>query len=148
VHRRRHGYRDGGGGVIAVRLTPAVLEEVAAHARDTLPAECCGVLLGRADEVVEAVRTRNASEDPGRYLLDAKDHIDARRAARRRGLEVVGFYHSHPHSEPEPSVSDLAEATYPGHLYLIVRPLVAGAKVRLFRFERAAFVEVGFVTTA
>jgi proteasome lid subunit RPN8/RPN11 len=123
-----------------------VLEEVAAHAHDTLPAECCGVLIGRSDEVVEAVRTRNLSNDPNRYELDPKDHIGARRTARDRGLEVVGFYHSHPHSEPEPSIADLAEATYPGHLYVIVRPLAEGAKVRVFRFEGRSFLEVGFIT--
>ena len=123
-----------------------MLEEVAAHAHDTLPAECCGVLIGRSDEVVEAVRTRNLSNDPNRYELDPKDHIGARRTARDRGLEVVGFYHSHPHSEPEPSIADLAEATYPGHLYVIVRPLAEGAKVRVFRFEGRSFLEVGFIT--
>jgi proteasome lid subunit RPN8/RPN11 len=125
-----------------------VLDEVAAHAHDALPAECCGVLLGRLDDVVDAVRTRNLSDDPNRYQLDPKDHIAARRAARDRGLDVVGFYHSHPHSEPEPSIADLAEATYPGHLYLIARPLPEGAKVRVFRFGRGAFQEVGFITTS
>jgi desampylase len=124
-----------------------VVDEVAAHAREALPAECCGVLLGIAGEVVEAVRTRNLSEDPGRYHLDPKGHIDARRAARQRGLEVVGFYHSHPHSEPEPSVTDVSEAAYPGYLYLIVRPLAEGVKVGVFRFEQRRFLEVGFVTT-
>jgi proteasome lid subunit RPN8/RPN11 len=124
-----------------------VLDEVAAHARESLPAECCGVLLGTAGEVIEAVRTCNLSEDPNRYHLDPKGHIDARRAARRRGLEVVGFYHSHPHSEPEPSATDVSEAAYPGHLHLIVRPLAEGAKVRVFRFEEGKFLEVGFVAT-
>ena len=123
-----------------------MLEEVAAHAHDTLPAECCGVLIGRSDEIVSAVRIGNLSDDPNRYQLDPKGHIDARRAARDRGLEVVGFYHSHPHSEPEPSIADLTEATYPGHLYLIVRPLTEGAKVRVFRFEGGSFLEVGFIT--
>jgi proteasome lid subunit RPN8/RPN11 len=125
-----------------------VLDAVAAHAHDTLPAECCGILIGRADDVVEAVPAFNLSDDPNRYELDPKAHIDARRAARDRGLEVVGFYHSHPHTEPVPSIADLAEATYPGLLYLIVRPLIAGAKVRLFRFERGVFLEVGFVTVS
>ena len=122
-----------------------MVDEVAAHARETLPAECCGVLLGTDNEVVEAVRAGNLSEDPNRYRLDPKDHVDARRAARERGLQVVGFYHSHPHSEPEPSVADLSEATYPGHLYLIVRPLAEGAKVRVFRFDQGRFLELGFI---
>jgi proteasome lid subunit RPN8/RPN11 len=123
-----------------------VIDEVAAHAREMLPAECCGVLLGTEYEVVQAVRACNLSEDPNRYRLDPKDHINARRAARQRGLEVVGFYHSHPRSEPEPSAADLSEATYPGHLYLIVRPLLEGAKVRVFRFEQGRFLELGFTT--
>jgi len=124
-----------------------VVDEVAAHARETLPAECCGVLLGTDSEVVEAVRARNLAEDPSRYRLDPEAHFNARRAARQRGLDVVGFYHSHPHSEPEPSLTDLSEAAYPGHLYLIVRPLPEGAKVRVFRFEEGRFLELGFVTT-
>jgi proteasome lid subunit RPN8/RPN11 len=123
-----------------------VVDAVAAHARETQPAECCGVLLGTDGEVVEAVRAGNLSEDPNRYCLDPKDHINARRAARQRGLDVVGFYHSHPHSEPEPSVADLSEANYPGHVYLIVRPLAEGAKVRVFRLDQGRFVEVGFTT--
>jgi proteasome lid subunit RPN8/RPN11 len=124
-----------------------VVDEVAAHARETLPAECCGLLLGTDSEVVEAVRARNLAEDPSRYRLDPEAHFNARRAARQRGLDVVGFYHSHPHSEPEPSITDLSEAAYPGHLYLIVRPLPEGAKVRVFRFEEGRFLELGFVTT-
>jgi proteasome lid subunit RPN8/RPN11 len=125
-----------------------VVDEVAAHAREALPAECCGVLLGTASEIVEAVRTSNLSEDPNRYCLDPKGHIDARRAARRRGLDVIGFYHSHPHSEPEPSAADLTEAAYPGHLYLIVRPLAEGAKIRVFRFEQGRFLEVSCIATS
>ncbi|MEO8258397.1 MAG: M67 family metallopeptidase [Acidobacteriota bacterium] len=142
MHRRRHGDRDGSGGVIAVRFKRGVLEAVATHAHDTLPAECCGLLIGSANDIVDAVRADNLSDDPNRYWLDPKAHIAARRGARERGLEVVGFYHSHPHSEPEPSSADLAEATYPGYLYLIVRPLTAGVKARLFRLEGGAFSEV------
>jgi proteasome lid subunit RPN8/RPN11 len=144
VHRRRDGNRDGGGGAIALRLARLVIDEVVAHAREASPAECCGVLLGTDSEVVEAVRTDNLSEDPNRYRVDPKGHFDARRSARRRGLEVVGFYHSHPHSEPEPSAADVSEATYPGYLYLIVRPLVEDAKIRVFRLEQGRFLEVGF----
>ena len=123
-----------------------VLSQVAAHAHDTLPAECCGVLIGRADEVVEAIRAANLSDDPNRYAMDPKAHIDARRAARARGLDVVGFYHSHPHSAPEPSARDRDEFTYPGHLYAIVSLRVEPAEVGLFRFDAGNFQRVSFVT--
>jgi proteasome lid subunit RPN8/RPN11 len=123
-----------------------VIDEIVAHAREAAPRECCGVLVGKGFEILEAVRTRNLADDPNCFVLDPKDHIGARREARARGLEVLGFYHSHPHSEPEPSASDLAQAMYPGHLYAIVQPLTAAAKVRLFRFENEDFLELPFVT--
>ena len=40
--------------------------------------------------------------------------------ARETGLDLLGFYHSHPHSVPVPSPTDLAESTYPDALQIIV----------------------------
>ncbi len=123
------------------------------------PAECCGVLVGTDDEIVEAVRIRNVAHEPTRYLLDPKGHIDAQRVARERGLGVVGFYHSHPHSSPEPSPTDLAEASYPDDVYLIVSLRAddaAGteeggsehtAEARLFRMGNGVSTEVTLVVT-
>jgi proteasome lid subunit RPN8/RPN11 len=113
-----------------------------------LPAECCGLLLGVGASIVEAVRTPNASDDPNRFVIEPAAHIDARRHARDRGLAVVGFYHSHPHSLPEPSVTDLIEASYPDHLYLIVSPSAERARVRIFRFVDGRFAETPFLTSA
>jgi proteasome lid subunit RPN8/RPN11 len=113
-----------------------------------MPAECCGLLLGVRESVTEAVRTRNLSEDPNRFIIDPEAHMTAQRDARHRGLAVLGFYHSHPHSLPAPSATDLAEASYPDHLYLIVSPAIDPAKVRLFRLaEDGTFEELGFVIT-
>ena len=82
---------------------------------------------------------------PTRFLIDPKDHIDARRRARAQGLDVVGFYHSHPHSPPDPSSSDEAEASYPDHLYLIVGLASEPPDVRLYRLDAAHFVASPFV---
>jgi len=117
------------------------------HAHEAAPDECCGLLLGRHDEVVEAFRARNIADQPAsRFLIDPQDHITGRREARARGLDVVGFYHSHPRSVTEPSVRDLDEFTYPGHLYAIVSLLVEPAEVSLFRFDAGNFQRVSFVT--
>ena len=100
------------------------------------------MLVGRGDEILQAIAARNLADDPNRYLLDPADHIAIRRNARAAGLAVVGFYHSHPHSAARPSPTDEAEATYPDHLYLIV-----GADgVRLFRLTCGNFAEAPFVT--
>jgi proteasome lid subunit RPN8/RPN11 len=123
-------------------LHASALEAAVRHAERSKPCECCGVLVGREGEILEAVEARNLADDPNRYLLDPEDHIAIRRRARAAGLTVVGFYHSHPHSAARPSETDRAEASYPGHLYLIV----GGGEVRLFRLTDGNFVETPFVT--
>jgi len=122
-----------------VILPDAVRDEVIAHARETALAECCGMLVGTPAAIVSAVRATNLSDNPSRFLIDPKDHIRARRDARARGLDVVGFYHSHPHSDARPSPTDLAEASYENHLYLIVGLTKDAADVRLYRFNSGVF---------
>ena len=120
-------------------LPAAVRDAVVAHARDAAPAECCGLLVGAHGAISSAVRARNLSPDASRFLIDPRDHIDARREARAAGLDVVGFYHSHPRSEAKPSPRDLAEASYPNHLCLIVGLLGEAAEIRLYRFTGETF---------
>ena len=122
-----------------------MLEHIVAHAREAQPAECCGLLLGSGSTIAEAVRTRNASDDPNRFLIDPQAHIEARREARGRDLGVIGFYHSHPHSPAEPSSTDLKEASYPDHLYLIVSPATDPPEIQLFKLVAGNFLEVPFI---
>jgi proteasome lid subunit RPN8/RPN11 len=133
------------------RVSRVALDAIVTHAREAAPAECCGVLLGTGEAVVEAVRTRNVAVEPcARFVVDPKDHIDARRAARTRGLEVVGFYHSHPRSPAAPSETDRAEATYPEQLALIVSLVAEPPEVGLFRLDQSggrACVRVPFFIT-
>lgn len=123
-----------------------MLEAVVAYASAAAPAECCGMLLGRAEEIVEALPARNLSDDPNRFLIDPQDHFDARRLARQRSLDLVGFYHSHPHSPPQPSATDLAEWSYPEAVCLIVSLAAETPEAKLFRLEDARFVETSLVT--
>ena len=122
--------------------------DIGAHARESAPGECCGLLLGQDDDaIVQSVRAANIAADPTRrFEIDPQDHIDARRAARGRGLAVLGFYHSHPRSSAEPSPTDLAEATYPDHLYLIVSLARGAPDLGLFRLESGNFQATAFVT--
>ncbi len=134
VHRRRHGHRHGGRSDLKakgkrqkgkvreaeIRIAAAAVDLIVRHALAETPRECCGLLLGAGDDVVEAVASTNLSSDPNRFLIDPAAHFSARRDARRRGLSVVGFYHSHPHSSAQPSSTDEAEASYDEHLHLII----------------------------
>jgi proteasome lid subunit RPN8/RPN11 len=127
------------------RLPAHVAGAIVAHARRERPRECCGLLLGRGDEIAEAVPAENLSADPNRFLLDPERHIDVRRDARRRGLDVVGFYHSHPHSPAEPSPTDEAEAGGDGALHLIVSLQADVPSMRVFAAGGRGFDEVPIV---
>jgi proteasome lid subunit RPN8/RPN11 len=118
------------------------LDVIVDHARAAAPAECCGMLIGRDSSIDEAVRAKNIAADPTRFLIDPKDHIDAMRAARRRGLEVLGFYHSHPRSPAWPSPTDIAEAAYPDSVHLIVSLESAAEDTRLFRIGLGGAIEL------
>jgi proteasome lid subunit RPN8/RPN11 len=128
-----------------VTLKSDVSRRIVRHAREAAPAECCGLLVGYATHVVDAIPTRNIATSPTRFLIDPKEHIDGRREARRRGLDVIGFYHSHPHSEAQPSARDRDESSYPDHLYMIVGMCSEPPDVRVFIPGEGTFREVPLV---
>jgi proteasome lid subunit RPN8/RPN11 len=88
------------------------------------PDEACGILLGRREEtddvVVRVTACGNTDPEPGRrYLIAPTELIAAQRQAREEGLEILGFYHSHPDHPAVPSAVDLREAHWTGCVYLI-----------------------------
>jgi proteasome lid subunit RPN8/RPN11 len=125
-----------------MKLSAPVLAAVVGHACDARPRECCGVLIGNGTDIVEALRTRNIDESPDRFLIDPRDHFHAVRRARECGLEVLGFYHSHPHSPPYPSPTDLEDVTYPNALCLIVGLAGPEPEARLFRLGQDGVCEL------
>jgi proteasome lid subunit RPN8/RPN11 len=106
-------------------LNRAVYAEVCAHAEQSYPDECCGVLLGhpipQGWRVVAAVRAANARVDAprSRYEIAPAELVRIERKARGLNLEIAGFYHSHPDHPAHWSPADLAEAHWLGCYYLI-----------------------------
>ena len=106
-------------------LGRATLEQIRAHAEETYPHECCGVLVGNARvkgwTVAYAVRADNVSKDSqrNRYAIAPLELVRILRDARRRDLEIAGFYHSHPDHPAMWSQTDLSEAHWIGCSYLI-----------------------------
>ncbi len=108
-----------------LKIDQNLMAEVAGHAVEEYPHECCGILLGRRQQISrtvdQVVRCVNVSEQPERsYSLDPERLIAVQRDARDLGLEIVGFYHSHPDHPPNASQRDLEEAFWDGCSYLIV----------------------------
>jgi len=93
-----------------VRLPKAAVEAMLAHARDGYPFEVCGVFLGRSGSArVEAampVVNRETESPRVRYQIAPEDLIRIQREAREQGLEILGYYHSHPDHPARPSETD------------------------------------------
>lgn len=101
------------------------LAEIDRHAEETYPEECCGILVGVSAggeiRVMDVVAAENVSRRRRgeRYEIAPRTLLATHKAARREGLEVVGYYHSHPRGRARPSATD-GQRAWTGTSYLIV----------------------------
>lgn len=96
-----------------INIEPVPWDAMVAHAEQIYPNECCGAMLGRIEGdsklVLQAVPLKNAfnGEQAERYELSPDDLLAADKAARDRGLELIGIFHSHPDCDAYFSETDL-----------------------------------------
>ncbi len=108
-----------------LKLSQANYAAIRKHGEETYPHECCGVLLGTIDQDTRVVtwtaRCGNTRTDSAhnRYHIDPKELVRIQREGRERGLDIVGFYHSHPDHPARWSATDFAEAHWIGCSYVI-----------------------------
>jgi proteasome lid subunit RPN8/RPN11 len=127
-----------------LRIEYADYEALRAHGEETYPNECCGVLLGKnipgegngaaamnsaaavnsvaaVNKVQQIVRAGNTRTDSAhnRYNIAPQELVKIQRQARGLGLDIVGFYHSHPDHPAQWSTTDFAEAHWLGCSYII-----------------------------
>ncbi len=116
-----------------LRLDVDVVKKINQHGAETYPHECCGALLGRdldpnpasandpSREVTALHPLVNRRDDSprNRFSVTSEDVLEAEKAARVKGLDVVGWYHSHPDHPARPSDFDRDHA-WPWYSYIIV----------------------------
>ena len=126
-------------------LKAKVDSAIRAHGRETFPHECCGAMLGK-DGVVEQAYALPNTTDEGprrRFLVRPNDYRVAEKQARESGLDLLGFYHSHPDHPAEPSQYDLDHA-WPSFSYVIVSVMAGEDKLLTswqLQADRSAFDE-------
>ena len=110
---------------MALKIPAELYDRIRQHGERTYPHECCGVLLGRADDegstvqaAVEAGNTRTDSAH-NRYNIAPQELIRIQRQGREQGQDIVGFYHSHPDHPAQWSKTDFEEAHWIGCSYVI-----------------------------
>ena len=118
-----------------LKITPQLAKKIRQHGSESYPHECCGALLGRDGqgerggvagkrEILEVVPVLNRSTTNARnrFSISAEDVRDVEMASLSRGLDVVGWYHSHPDHAARPSEYDRQNA-WPWYSYVIVSVL-------------------------
>jgi proteasome lid subunit RPN8/RPN11 len=126
-----------------LRLTGTTGAEMIGLAYDCYPEEACGLLGG--DPTTGEVRVfypcRNAAASARIYEIDPRDHLRADRDAGDRGLEIIGVMHSHTHTDPYPSSTDVAQAPDPTWHFVIVSLKREAPELRSYLIVEAAIAE-------
>jgi proteasome lid subunit RPN8/RPN11 len=106
-------------------------QEIRDHGARDYPHECCGAMLGTDSGAGRQVRSlfplvnRRDDSPRNRFSITPEDFRAAERAAAERGLDLIGWYHSHPDHPARPSEYD-REHAWPWYSYVIVS-VAAGA---------------------
>jgi proteasome lid subunit RPN8/RPN11 len=115
------------------RIRAEILDEMIRHARREPEIECCGLLAGRDGVITKSFPTVNALASETAYEIAPQELFQLFRRLREEGLEHLGHYHSHLHSDNFPSPRDIAQAYYPDQAYFIIsRQAEAPRAVRAF----------------
>ena len=114
-------------------LSEELASRIRAHGVEAYPHECCGALLGTDGENAREVRdllplvNRRDDSPRNRFSISPDDFRTAEKAARERGLELIGWYHSHPDHPALPSEYD-REHAWPWYSYVVVSILERAPK--------------------
>ncbi len=123
-----------------VHVTSEALGHMRAAAAAAHPREACGILLGEGTRITAVREAANVHPDPHTHFeIDPQALIDAHRAARAGGAQVIGYYHSHPQGAAAPSATDRACAAGDGKVWAILAPHDPNADVTFWRDGEAGF---------
>ena len=108
-----------------ITLSKTHLSKIHDHAKVCYPEECCGAILGTMDGeqklVSEVIEMDNISDEnkKRRFMIKPNEYQRVEKLASEKGVNLLGFYHSHPDHPPIPSETDLKFA-WPFFSYLIL----------------------------
>lgn len=124
-----------------LEVTSQALSRMRAAAAAAHPCEACGILLGAGQRITAMIETANVHPAPRTHFeIDPQALIDAHRAARAGGPQVIGYFHSHPVGRAAPSATDRAMAAGDGRVWAIL----AGDDITFWRDGRQGFAALSF----
>lgn len=129
-----------------MRIARGLYEQMIEHAREEAPAECCGMIAGRDEEVAKVYPATNVEHSHLRFMIDPKEQLQIDREIDAAGLELTAIYHSHTRTAPKPSETDLIYAKlWPGVFWIIVGLANEEPEVRIWRIDDGQAAEAELV---
>ncbi len=121
-----------------MRLSREQVDRIVNHALENREQESCGILAGRDGRVLRIHRARNVAATPRtRFTMDAHDILSISDEIDAAGMDLMGFYHSHTHTQAYPSPTDVADwpARWYPDAYCLICSLMEAARpvLRAFR---------------
>lgn len=109
-----------------IYVTNQIRQEILQESERCYPSECCGIMFGilkdNSEKHVESIlhvdNSFDEKEKYHRFLITPEIMRNAELEARKRKMDIVGFYHSHPNKPAIASEYDRAHAL-PVYSYII-----------------------------
>jgi proteasome lid subunit RPN8/RPN11 len=133
-----------GVGEPGLRLSQDQVGQLIALAEEHAPKESCGLLAGLENTVNQIIPIANISDNPNEYFMDPQGLVSAFYWVDSLELEILGVYHSHPHTEPFPSDTDISRNLVPKIPQLIIGKSKNKWAVRLFILVDSGVKEIAF----
>jgi proteasome lid subunit RPN8/RPN11 len=135
------------GDTMVLRIRKKDLDNIILHARNCYPSEACGILAGKIvggnKNVEEVYHTRNVLNSPSAYEIDSVEQLEIFEKTESCGLEILGFYHSHPFWDSFWSeIDEERSKLWIGYSYLIVSLKTGGINSYARRKDRTEKEEV------
>jgi len=121
-----------------IRIPKLIYQGMIEHAKRERPLECCGILGGRDQTVEKAFELLNEEKSTTRYSMPAKEQLRVFEEMEKGSMEMIAIYHSHPHTIPFPSETDVKLAFYPDISSIIISLKEENPIVKAFEIGREA----------
>ncbi len=95
-------------------------EKLIEHCKNELPNEACAILAGKGNNITDVYLMENAQKQPDNFLMKPEEQFKVIKDIRKKDLEMLGIFHSHPDSPARPSSRDISMAFYPEVVYFIL----------------------------
>ena len=103
-----------------VRIPKAIFQEMVGHAKREWPLECCGILGGKDKTIQKSFELQNTEKSPVLYSMSPREQMKVFEEMEKESMKMVAIYHSHPHTIPFPSETDVKLTFYPDVSSIII----------------------------